>query len=78
MAKSKSSAPKDSKVWSVFGLVSTLAAGIAAKKFLNELIEKVYDGSAMSLVLQALATGKASREEIAEARRLLDEMGGKS
>ena len=50
----------------------------AAKKFLNELIEKVYDGSAMSLVLQALATGTASQEEIAEARRLLDAMGGKS
>lgn len=50
----------------------------AAKKFLTELIDKVYDGSAMSLVLQALATGKASKQEIDEARRLLDEMEGKS
>lgn len=50
----------------------------AAKKFLSELIEKVYDGSAMSLVLQALAGGKASRQEIDEARKLLDEMEGKS
>lgn len=50
----------------------------AAKKFLTELIEKVYDGSAMSLVLQALAGGKASQEEIAEARKLLDEMEKKS
>lgn len=49
----------------------------AAKKLLHELIDKVYDGSAMSLVLQALAGGKASKEEIAEARRLLDEMDGK-
>ena len=49
----------------------------AAKKFLNELIEKVYDGSAMSLVLQALAGGKASQAEIAEARKLLDEMEGR-
>jgi len=49
----------------------------AAKKFLSELIEKVYDGSAMSLVLQALAGGKASQKEINEARRLLDEMEGK-
>jgi BlaI family transcriptional regulator, penicillinase repressor len=49
----------------------------AAKKFLTELIEKVYDGSAMSLVLQALASGKASQQEIDEARRLLDEMEGK-
>ena len=49
----------------------------AAKKFLTELIEKVYDGSAMSLVLQALAGVKASQKEIDEARRLLDEMEGK-
>jgi predicted transcriptional regulator len=50
----------------------------AAKRFLRELIEKVYDGSAMSLVLQALATGKASQKEIDEARKLLGEMKGKS
>ena len=50
----------------------------AAKKFLRELIEKVYDGSAMSLVLQALAGSKASQPEIDEARKLLDEMEGKS
>lgn len=50
----------------------------AAKKFLTELIEKVYDGSAMSLVLQALASGKASKSEIDEARKLLDDMEGKS
>lgn len=46
----------------------------AAKKFLTELIEKIYDGSAMSLVLQALSSGKASQHEIDEARRLLDQM----
>jgi BlaI family transcriptional regulator, penicillinase repressor len=50
----------------------------AAKKFLTELIEKVYDGSAMSLVLQALSSGKASQQEIHEARRLLDQLEGKS
>jgi len=50
----------------------------AAKKFLRDLIEKVYDGSAMSLVLQALAGTKASQPEIDEARKLLDEMEGKS
>ena len=50
----------------------------AARRFLRELIEKVYDGSAMSLVLQALATGKASQKEIDETRKLLDEMKGKS
>ncbi|MES2794116.1 MAG: BlaI/MecI/CopY family transcriptional regulator [Planctomycetota bacterium] len=50
----------------------------AAKKFLVELIDKVYEGSAMSLVLQALAGSKASQAEIEEARRLLDAMEGQS
>jgi len=50
----------------------------AAKTFLSDLIEKVYNGSAMSLVLQALAGGTASQAEIDEARKLLDEMEGKS
>ncbi|MBI1313697.1 BlaI/MecI/CopY family transcriptional regulator [bacterium] len=48
----------------------------AGKTFLRDLIDKVYDGSAMSLVLQALANGKATQAEIDEARRLLDEMEG--
>lgn len=50
----------------------------AAKTFVSELIEKIYDGSAMSLVLQALSSGKASQQEIDEARRLLDQMEDKS
>lgn len=50
----------------------------AAKNFLVELIDKVYEGSAMSLVLQALAGSKASQAEIEEARRLLDAMEGQS
>jgi BlaI family transcriptional regulator, penicillinase repressor len=50
----------------------------AAKKFLTELIDKVYEGSAMSLVLQALSSGKASKQEIDEVRRLLDVMEDKS
>lgn len=50
----------------------------AGKKFLAELVDKVYDGSAMSLVLQALSNGRASQAEIDEARRLLDAMEDKS
>ena len=50
----------------------------AAKKILSELIDKVFEGSSMSLVLQALAGGKATQAEIDEARKLLDEMEGKS
>lgn len=47
------------------------------KRMLDDLIEKVYDGSAMSLVLQALSSGKATKEELAEVRRVLDRMEGK-
>ena len=56
---------------------SALTRQRAGKTILGELIEKVYDGSSMSLILQALSTGKASPEEIEEARRLLDEMESK-
>ena len=45
------------------------------QRMLKDLIHKVYDGSAGSLVLQALASQKASPEELAEIRRVLDELG---
>jgi predicted transcriptional regulator len=47
------------------------------KRLLDDLIEKVYDGSTMALVLQALSSGKATKEELDEIRRILDEMEGK-
>jgi BlaI family penicillinase repressor len=47
------------------------------KRLLEDLIEKVYDGSAMSLVLQALSSGKATKEELDEVRRMLDQMEAK-
>ena len=50
---------------------------VTQKKILKDLVEKVYDGSAMSLVLQALSSGKASPEELAEVRRLVEKMEGK-
>jgi len=50
----------------------------AGKRMVSELIDKVYEGSAMSLVLQALAAGKPSPEEIEKARQLLDELEGQS
>jgi len=45
---------------------------VTQKRMLGELIEKVYDGSSLSLVLQALSSGKASSEELAEVRRMVD------
>jgi predicted transcriptional regulator len=46
------------------------------QRILKEVIQKVYNGSAGSLVLQALASKKASAEELAEIRRLLNELEG--
>ncbi len=50
----------------------------AGRRMLSDLIEKVYDGSAMSLVLQALSSTTASKSELEEVRRLLDQMEGKT
>jgi BlaI family transcriptional regulator, penicillinase repressor len=47
------------------------------KRILDDLIEKVYDGSAMALILQALSSGKATKKELDEVRRILDQMEGK-
>ena len=51
---------------------------VTQRKMLGDLIDKVYDGSALSLVLQALASRKASSDELAEVRRMLDELEGQS
>lgn len=49
----------------------------AGKRIVKNLVEKVYDGAAMHLVLHALKGATASKEELAEVRRLLDEMEAK-
>ena len=46
------------------------------QRMLKDLIRRAYDGSAGSLVLQALASQKASPEELAEIRQLLSELEG--
>jgi predicted transcriptional regulator len=50
----------------------------AGRRMVKDLIDKVYEGSALSLVLQALSANKATKEERKEIRRLLDEMEGKT
>jgi BlaI family transcriptional regulator, penicillinase repressor len=42
------------------------------KQLVSDLLDRVFDGSAATLVLQALEAGKASPGEIAEIRKLLD------
>ncbi|MBX3692315.1 MAG: BlaI/MecI/CopY family transcriptional regulator [Dokdonella sp.] len=45
------------------------------KRFLADLVQRVFDGSPSQLVLQALGGGqKASREELEEIRALLDRL----
>ena len=51
---------------------------VTQKKMLGDLIDKVYDGSALSLVLQALSSGKTSAKELAEVRNLVDRLEGKT
>lgn len=50
----------------------------AKRSLTGEFIERVFGGSSQQLLLQALATHKASAEELAEIRRLLDELEGES
>src|SRR5213594_3013104 len=41
------------------------------RHLVTDLLDRVFDGSAAKLVLQALAAGTASPEELAEIRRLI-------
>jgi len=46
------------------------------RQVIGHLLERVFSGSASKLVMQALAARKATPEELAEIRKLLDEMEG--
>lgn len=43
------------------------------RQLVGDLLDKAFAGSAMSLVMQALATKRASAEELSQIRELLDE-----
>ena len=43
------------------------------RRMVRDLIDKVFEGSSLSLVMQALSA-KASQADLAEIRRLLDEL----
>ena len=44
------------------------------RQLLSDLLDRAFKGSATQLVQQALSSKKASREELAEIRRMLDEL----
>jgi predicted transcriptional regulator len=43
------------------------------RQLVGDLLDRAFQGSAMKLVMHALATKKASAEELSEIRRVLDE-----
>jgi predicted transcriptional regulator len=57
---------------------SRVSADRTQKKLLTNLMDRAFRGSASRLVMQALSTRKATDEELAEIRRLLDDMEGES
>jgi predicted transcriptional regulator len=50
--------------------------GHTQKQIVADLLTRLFDGSAGTLVLQALASGKASPEDLAEIRKLIDQQRG--
>lgn len=53
----------------------TISKALTQKRFLADIVQRVFDGSPSQLVLQALGGGqKASRAELEEIRALLDHL----
>ena len=52
-------------------------AAVTQRGLVTDLLDRAFGGSARKLVMRALEARKASAEELAEIRRLLDEMSGK-
>ena len=48
------------------------------KQLVRDLLDRAFGGSAQKLILQALSTRKASREELDQIRTLLDDLKGGS
>lgn len=48
------------------------------RQLVSDLLDRAFDGSAQQLVLQALSAKRASRDELAEIRRVLDEFEKKA
>ncbi len=50
----------------------------AQQQMVKGLIQKAFDGSASSLVMQALSSQKASKQELAEIRELIEKLEGEN
>ena len=56
---------------------ATSSAEQTQQQLVTDLVDKVFDGSAAKLVLQALASRKTSAAELAEIRALIDKHRGR-
>ena len=66
----------DSRRTHVFAAVAS--AEVTQQQLVRDLLARAFGGSAQQLVLQALSSQKASRAELSEIRKLLDEIEKKS
>jgi BlaI family penicillinase repressor len=55
---------------------AAVAEAQVKRRFVAELLDQVFEGSSMSLVMQALSAKPATPEEVRKLRRLLDEIEG--
>jgi predicted transcriptional regulator len=53
---------------------AVVPAEITQRQLVRDLLDRAFGGSARQLVMQALSAKKASKADLAEIRRLLDEM----
>lgn len=53
---------------------AALAKEETQRQLIGDLLQRAFDGSARKLVLQALSTERASADELAEIRSMLDKM----
>lgn len=54
------------------------SAETTQRQLVGDLLDRAFGGSAQQLVLQALSAKRASRDELAEIRRMLDELEKKA
>lgn len=55
---------------------ASCSADQTQRGLISDLLNRVFDGSSSKLVMQALSTRKASKDELAEIRRMLDDLEG--
>jgi BlaI family transcriptional regulator, penicillinase repressor len=55
---------------------AAVAEARVKRRFVTDLLDQVFEGSATNLAMQALSVKRATREELRKLRELLDEIEG--